>query len=58
MMENVASIQCCQLSAPISNGGWERVVGVVFRCRCSDDVPFLPLPLPLFSTPNFELELV
>ena len=56
MMENVANIQCCQFSVLISNGDWERVVGAVFRCRA--DVDFSFLPLPLFSTPNFELELV
>ena len=27
MMENVANIQCCQFSVPISNGDWERVFG-------------------------------
>ena len=49
--------KCCQFSVLIFNVEWERVVGVVFRCRCRADIYFSVLPLPLSSTFISDLEL-
>ena len=45
------------LPMPIFNLEWERVVGVVFRCRCRADIYSSFLPLPLSSTSISDLEL-